>query len=53
MLLLKNIEKSKWLKEYTDNNDNCIVECKYNKRFSKWEPVKEGNTVDTVIDVKD
>ncbi len=50
---VKNIEKSKWLKEYTDNNDNCIVECKYNKRFSKWEPVKEGTTVDTVIDVKD
>ena len=50
---VKNIEKSKWLKELTDKNDECIVECKYNPLFKKWEPVKEGSSVDTVIDVKD
>ena len=50
---VKNIEKSKWLKELTDKNDECIVECKFNPLFKKWEPVKEGTSVDTVIDVKD
>ena len=50
---VKNIEKSKWLKELTDSKDECIVECKYNQNFKKWEPVKEGTSVDTVIDVKD
>ena len=49
---VKNIEKSKWLKELTDKNDECIVECKFNPLFKKWEPVKEGSSVDTVIDVK-
>lgn len=50
---VKNIEKSQWLKELTEKNDECIVECKFNQRFKKWEPVKEGTTLDTVIDVKD
>ena len=50
---VKNIEKSQWLKELTEKNDECIVECKFNQRFRKWEPVKEGTTLDTVIDVKD
>ncbi len=50
---VKNIEKSKWLKELTDKKDECIVECKFNPLFKKWEPVKEGSSVDTVIDVKD
>jgi len=50
---VKNIEKSQWLKELTEKNDECIVECKLNQRFKKWEPVKEGKTLDTIIDVKD
>tara|TARA_B100000686_G_scaffold304186_1_gene341621 strand:- start:225 stop:1181 length:957 start_codon:yes stop_codon:yes gene_type:complete len=50
---VKNIEKSQWLKNLTDSNDECIVECKFNPLFKKWEPVKEGSSVDTVIDVKD
>ena len=50
---VKNIEKSQWLKELTEKNDECFVECKFNQRFKKWEPVKEGTTLDTVIDVKD
>lgn len=50
---VKNIEQSKWLKELTDKKDECIVECKYNPLFKKWEPVKEGSSLDTVIDVKD
>ena len=50
---VKNIEQSKWLKELTDKKDECIVECKYNSLFKKWEPVKEGSSLDTVIDVKD
>ena len=50
---VKNIEKSQWLKELTEKNDECIVECIFNQRFKKWEPVKEGSTLDTVIDVKD
>ena len=48
-----NTEKSQWLKDLTERNDECIVECKYNTLFKKWEPVKEGSAVDTVIDVKD
>ena len=50
---VKNIEKSQWLKELTDKNDECIVECKYNTLFKKWEPVKEGTSVDTIIDIKE
>jgi len=50
---VKNIEKSQWLKELTDKNDECIVECKYNTLFKKWEPIKEGTSVDTIIDIKE
>lgn len=50
---LTSIERSKWLKEYTSNNDDCIVECKYNVIFKKWEPIKEGKELDTIIDVKE
>ena len=49
---VKNIEKSKWLKDLTDKKDECIVECKFNEIFKKWEPVKEGVSPDTIIDVK-
>ena len=48
-----NIPEIEPQKELTDNKDECIVECKYNKNFKKWEPVKEGTSVDTIIDVKD
>ncbi len=48
---IPNIETSKWLKGLIESKDECIVECKMNERFKKWVPIKEGNRIDTVIDV--
>ena len=50
---IPDIQTSKWVKELVKSKDDCIVECKYNSLFKKWVPVKEGNTVDTILDVKE
>ena len=31
-----------------DMEENIIVECKLNKRFNKWTPIKEGENVDCI-----
>ena len=49
---IPNIETSKWVKELTDLKENSNVECQYNTLFQKWVPLKEGNTADTILDVK-
>ena len=48
---IPNIKTSLWLKELTDSKEECIVECKYNKRFKKWVPIKEGLNIDTIIEI--
>ena len=49
---IPNIKTSKWIKEFTDDNHNCIVECQYNSLFKKWVPMKEGKIVDTILDIE-
>ena len=50
---IPDIQTSKWVKHLVDTKEECIVECKYNSLFKKWVPVKEGTTVDTILDVKE
>ena len=50
---IPDIQTSKWVKELTDTKDECIVECKYNPLFKKWVPVKEGTSIDTLLDIKE
>ena len=50
---IPDIQTSKWIKELCDSKDECIVQCKYNQLFKKWVPFKEGNSIDTFLDVKD
>jgi len=47
-----DIKTSKWLKKLLNSKDECVVECKYKKEFNKWVPIKEGSSVDTIIDIK-
>ena len=48
---IPDIQTSKWVKELLDKEGDSIVDCKYNHLFKKWTPVKEGQTVDTIIDI--
>ena len=50
---IPDIQTSRWIKELTDTNQEAIVECKFNPLFKKWTPIKEGNQLDTLLDVKD
>jgi len=45
---IPNIKTSLWLKELFDQKEDIIVECKLNKRFNKWAPIKETNTMDCI-----
>ena len=45
---IPNIKTSLWLKELFDQKEDIIVECKLNKRFNKWAPLKETNTMDCI-----
>jgi len=48
---IPNIDTSKWVKESIDSKEECIVECFYNSLFKKWVPNKEGNIIDTILDI--
>ena len=50
---IPTLKCSKMVKKLLLENANNIVECKYNKHFSKWEPIKsiEGHKTD-IDDVK-
>ena len=38
----KNMKCSKMIRKlFTGSEENLIVECVFNKRFKKWEPIKE------------
>ena len=45
---IPNIKTSQWIKELFDTKENIMVECKINKRFNKWMPVKECNSIDCI-----
>jgi len=45
---IPNTKTSKWIKELFDEKDNIMVECKLNKRFNKWQPIKECQTIDCI-----
>ena len=49
---IPDIQTSKWVKELCEINDEAIVECKFNNLFKKWVPMKKGNNVDTILDIK-
>ncbi|MBI52126.1 MAG: hypothetical protein CL779_02780 [Chloroflexi bacterium] len=50
---IPNISTSKWLKDLTDKKEECIVVCQFNMDFKKWTPIKEGTTIDTIVNIKD
>ena len=50
---IPDIQTSKWVKELTNLKSEAIVECKFNPLFKKWTPLKEGHSLDTLLDVKD
>ena len=50
---IPDIQTSKWVKQLCDSKDECMVECKYNLLFKKWVPIKEGISIDTIIDIKE
>ena len=48
---IPDYKTSKWIHDLTSIKDECIVECKYNKLFNKWYPIKEGSSIDTITDI--
>jgi hypothetical protein len=50
---IPNIEKSKQLNILFDNNESIYMECKYNKKFNKFEPIQisknQLSTYDEII----
>ena len=49
---IPDIKTSKWIKDLVSKKKECIVQCKYNSLFKKWVPIKEGNSLDTLLDIK-
>ena len=45
---IPNIKTSKWLKELFEKKEDIMVECKLNKNFNKWVPIKECSTIDCI-----
>ena len=45
---IPNIKTSKWVKDLIDSKDDVMVECKLNKNFNKWVPIKECSTIDCI-----
>ena len=50
---IPDIQTSKWVNELCNLKDECMVECKFNVLFNKWVPIKEANTIDTFLDIKE
>ena len=48
---IPDIKTSEWVKKLVGEKNEAIVECKWNPLFNKWAPVKEGTSVDTLLDV--
>lgn len=38
--LIRSLKLSKELFHFMKNKEKCMVECKFNNRFQKWEPIK-------------
>ena len=48
---LPSLKTTQLINNMFDNNENVYVECKFNQKFNKWEPVKESIR-DKLIDIK-
>ena len=44
ILYIKTLDDSKSMRELTRNHDSIIIECRFNKQFSKWSGVVSGLT---------
>ena len=44
-------QKNAFLLGFVRAKEECIVECKYNILFKKWVPIKEGTSMDTILDI--
>jgi hypothetical protein len=40
---ISSLEKSKQINSLFNNKDTLIMECSYNKKFNKWEPIHSSN----------
>ena len=42
-----------WFKENNDTTNSCMVNCKYNNRFTKWEVLTIDNdkTIPTELEI--
>ena len=38
---INGIKQSRYIYELLKSNEDIIVECEYNERFKKWEPLKQ------------
>ena len=45
---IPNIKTSKWIADLMNKKENVMVECKLNKRFNKWQPIAECQTIDCI-----
>jgi len=48
---ISNLETSELCTKILDNKDSCFVECKYNNKFKKWEPIKEISKNNTLSEL--
>jgi hypothetical protein len=49
---INNIKTSEWIKGLIDKKEDIMVECKLNKKFNKWVPIKECSTIDCISMLK-
>jgi len=48
---IPNLKCSMMVRKLFDDSDNPIVECKYNEKFEKWEPLKKTGKISKVDDI--
>jgi len=48
---IPDTKTSLWVKELIDSGKDPFVTCKFYKLFSKWIPISESTTVDTIKDI--
>lgn len=49
---IPDLKTSEWVKKLVGEKTEAIVECKWNPLFNKWAPLKEGTSVDTLLDIQ-
>ena len=48
---IPNLKCSMMVRKLFDGVDNPIVECKYNEKFEKWEPLKKTDKISKVDEI--